>query len=296
MPHVGIQRLAAGDDQDDRPEDEDPAEAVAEEELRAPPGRKRGEDLRFLNDLTQAENGERGEPDEHHRPEQPADVARAAGLDREQSHEDQAGDGDDKTGECGAGDRQPLHGRQDRDRRRDHAVTVEERRADDCQERHARHAADAVGGVPIAFWDEGQQRQDAPFPVVVGPHHEDDILHRDHEHERPKHERENAEQVGSVDRSAVRGGDMKAFLERVERARADVTEDDAERQERQTQEVGRAGWLARSRPVTLLHSRTLLGQKDRTVNGTSATGWRSRQACGGASSWPAATRRCSSRG
>ena len=101
-----------------------------------------------------------------------------------------------------------------------------------------------MGGVAEAIGDEGQKRQDPPFPVMVGPHHEDDILHRDNEDKRPEHERKDAEQIGAVDGVAVGGSDMEAFFERVQGAGADVAEDDAEREERQMDEIAPA-----SRPM-----------------------------------------------
>ena len=97
-----------------------------------------------------------------------------------------------------------------------------------------------MGGVAVAIGDEGQKRQDPPFPAMVGPHHEDDILHCDDQDQRPEHEREDAEQIGAVDRLAVGGGDMEALFERVEGAGADVAEDDAKREERQMEEIAPA--------------------------------------------------------
>ena len=246
MPHVGVESLTAGDDKHDRPEDEDPAKTVAEEKLDAPSGRQGGQDLRLLNDLSDAEDGERRKPDEHHRAEQPPDIASATRLDREQPHQDQAGNRDDEFLEGRAGNREPLHRRQHRDRRGNHAVAIEKRRADDRQERHPRDAADPAGGMAESLRHERQQRQNPPFAAMVGTHHEEDVLHRDDEEERPEHERKHSEQVGPVDHAAIGRGDMETLLECVEGTGADVTVDHAEGEERQLQDLRCRGGTMRS--------------------------------------------------
>ena len=79
--------------------------------------------------------------------------------------------------------------------------------------------------------DEGDQRHDAALAVVVRAHDEHDVLERDHDHDRPEDERDDA-----VDRVRVHGhrpGDVAAEhrLDRVQGACADVAEHNAERAE-----------------------------------------------------------------
>jgi hypothetical protein len=72
---------------------------------------------------------------------------------------------------------------------------------------------------------EAQQRHDAALAVVVGPHDEQHVLRRDHDHQRPKHQGKQAKHnLGGV---ATAGS--KALAQRVDRARADVAVDDTER-------------------------------------------------------------------
>ena len=70
--------------------------------------------------------------------------------------------------------------------------------------------------------------------MIVGPQHEDEVLERDDDDQCPEDQRQDAEDV------VVRRGDrvraMKALADRVERARADVAVDDAERGEREHDE------------------------------------------------------------
>jgi len=68
VPHVGVDGLAARDDEEDRTEDEKPAEAVCREEPGAVKGDEGLEHLRSPEHVHDAENREGGEPEEHHGP------------------------------------------------------------------------------------------------------------------------------------------------------------------------------------------------------------------------------------
>ena len=74
---------------------------------------------------------------------------------------------------------------------------------------------------------EGEERENAAFALVVGPHDEGEVLDGDDGDERPEDEREHAQDVGVRGRDAVLA--LDALFDGVERARADVAEDDAER-------------------------------------------------------------------
>ena len=216
-------------------------QSVPEEELRGIPGVDRGEHGRLAHKLIHSQGGQREEPDEHDRSEQPAHDSRASPLDGKQREQDHAGDWHHPVLEGRAGHGQALHSAEHGDGRRDHAVAVEQRGAHHGQERHARHAADAAGPGAIAFGHECQQRQDATLAVVVGLHHEHHVFDGDHDDQRPEHERQDPEQVEPVEGLPAGGGDVEALFERVEGARADVTEDDAQRAEC---ELPDAGWSA----------------------------------------------------
>ena len=76
--------------------------------------------------------------------------------------------------------------------------------------------------------EQGHERDDAALPVVVDPHGEVDVFHGRDEEERPQDQRQRAERRLGV---RVGTGVVEDGLERVERARADVAEHDAERRE-----------------------------------------------------------------
>ena len=88
----------------------------------------------------------------------------------------------------------------------------------------------AVPAAPVRVQPPGQrgQRHDAALAVVVGAHEDADVLDRDDQRHRPEHQRDDP--VDVVHRRAHRAVvDGEHGLQRVERAGADVAEDDAER-------------------------------------------------------------------
>ena len=128
---------------------------------------------------------------------------------------------------------EPLDRAEHRDGRRDHAVAVEQRGAEDAQQ-HQRASARAPAW--LARRQQRGQREDAALAVVVGAHDEREVLDRDDQHQRPEDERQDAEHVRLGRRDRVRS--EEALAHRVERAGADVAVDDAERAEGQRQRGG----------------------------------------------------------
>ncbi len=95
VPHVGVERLTAGDAQHDGPEDHEAVHLVVDEELDRVDRVQRAEDLGDPGDPDHAQHRERAEPHHHHRPEDATDRGGAALLDGEQPDEDGDGDRDD---------------------------------------------------------------------------------------------------------------------------------------------------------------------------------------------------------
>jgi hypothetical protein len=227
VAHVGVERLDARDHEHDRAEHPDAVPAVRREEDQRVVRQQRVEDVRVIARVPRAERGERREPHQHHRPEQPADHTRAPVLEREQPEQQCAGDRHDERLERLRRDLEALDRAQHRDRRGDHALAAQERRT---EQRHERHRADAHTvrrAQPLGH--QREQREDPALAAVVRAHHEQQVLARDHERERPDDERQHAQQVLAALHEAVVGVD--ALLERVEGTRTDVAEDHAERGE-----------------------------------------------------------------
>ena len=170
--------------------------------------------------LAQARDGEDHEPDRHDRSEHAADTVRPPALDREQGDKDGERDRDDEVLEARRGDLQALDRRQDGDGGGDHAVAVEQRRADDAEEYQGR-------GLGPGALDERGEGHDAALAFVARAHDEGHVLDRDDQRERPEHERDDAVDVafGGAHRAVVDGEDG---LQRVQRAGPDVAEHDPE--------------------------------------------------------------------
>ena len=81
------------------------------------------------------------EPHDHDRAEQAADTVRAVPLNREHPDQDHDGDRHHVRVEQWRRDLEPLDRAEHRDRRRDHAVAVEQRRAEDAHQDEHRPAA-----------------------------------------------------------------------------------------------------------------------------------------------------------
>ncbi len=172
-----------------------------------------------------AHHGERQEPHCHHRPKGLADPRRAEGLDDEEGDEDRNGAGE-HPGLEGRGDHvEPFKRRQHRDGGRDRAIPVDQGRPEQAD-------GHDDGTLPRLVADQGHEGEDAALAVVVDAHGNRDVLHRGDDDERPNQQAENAQDRWGVSLA----GDVEHRLQRVEGARADVAEDDAER--RQTEAHG----------------------------------------------------------
>ena len=88
---------------------------------------------------------------------------------------------------------------------------------------------------PPALHDEREQGENAPLALVVGTHDERDVLHGHDHRQRQDDERQHAVHVLRRRRHAVLA--PETFLERVQRARADVAIDDPDCGQRQCREA-----------------------------------------------------------
>ena len=188
MAEIGVERLAAGDDEEHRAERDQADLAVARNELDRIERIDRGE---HAADRRRCAAGPmtamRDEPDHHDRPEERRDLGGAAALHREQRDQDHDRERHDVVLERRRHELQTLDRRQHRDRRRDHRVAEEHRRADHAEQEHERRApAERAGG-------ERGERQRAALPVVVGAQQHQDVFDRDDDDQRPQDHRQHAE-------------------------------------------------------------------------------------------------------
>ena len=111
--------------------------------------------------------------------------------------------------------------RQHRNRRRDGAVAIDQRRAEQTRhdDRRTPHPFDA---------EQRHQGQDAALAVIVDAHRDEHVFDRRDDKQRPDHQRQDAE---DAIRRGVAAEKVERGFERIERARADIAEHDAERRQ-----------------------------------------------------------------
>ncbi len=184
-------------------------------------------------DAPHAQKRDADEPDGGNWPEDPTHLLGAVLLDPEQSGDDRHGNPQHVRLEPGRGllYRQPLHRSQHRDRWRDHAVTIEQRRPK--QPQRQKHCMPARCPGPRS--DKRQERKDAAFTLVVGPEHEPDVLEAHHEVDGPEDERHHPENVVVRRRHAPVAS--VGLLQRIQRAGADVTVHNPQRPQGEEREL-----------------------------------------------------------
>ena len=195
-----------------------------------------------------AEHRDGGEIEQHDRTEQGADPRRAVRLDREQPDQDRGRDRDDEGLEACLNGRQTLDRRQHRNGGRDHRIAIEKRTSEDAEQDDAGGPSSLCArGRPA---DERKQSEAAALALVVGAHDDHHIFDRHHDHHRPEDQAEHASNLRDAMAQLVMAGE--GFAEGVDRAGADVAEDDADRADR---EAGKAGAAMRSRGMRGGHFR-----------------------------------------
>ncbi len=173
-------------------------------------------------DADRAEDGDDQKPQQHHRPERAADGSGTIALHHKQQQQDHGGSRHRVAGEILACELQPFDRAQHRDGRRDHAVAVEQRRADQAE-------GDKITVAPMPFCPgQRHQRQNAALAVIVGAHDHQRVFQRNDDDQRPENQRQAAERAEFVVMTLICFGDG---LKNVERTGADIAIDDAERRD-----------------------------------------------------------------
>ena len=184
------------------------------------------EDAGRGDEVRQAEKPENQEPHEHEGAEDARRSSRCPCAEREQDDEDRERDRDHVMPELRGVDRQALDGAEHRDRRRDRPVGVEQGRPDEPE--HDEVDAPSAGrDAPDA--EQREHGDDAALAPVVGLEDEDAVLDRDDDDQRPRI----IDRRPSTPPTRPRHGrpPRRPPPSGVKRARADVAEDDAKRDE-----------------------------------------------------------------
>jgi hypothetical protein len=156
VAHVGVERFPAGHGQEHGAEHRKAVEAVHLKKRKAVPRIEGAEHQGRLKDPAHAQDRHRDEPEHHDRTKQPAHTVGAVLLNGEDADENHDGDRHDIRMHQRRRHRQPFHRAEDRNRGRDHAVTIQERRPKNAQRDQDRARLAAVDPVPmVRGWDEG---------------------------------------------------------------------------------------------------------------------------------------------
>ncbi len=180
VTHVGVQSLRTGDRQHHAAENEKARHAMGGEEIQCMDGQQRDEDLWMLENGEHPQQGQHAEPDQHDGAEQGADGSGAMLLDGEQPDQDAKCERHDEGVQGRRTHFQTLYCGKHGDGRRDQGVAEEQRGAEKTQ-RH-QHPAAARRQRDMSL-QQREQREDAAFPLVVGAHHDADVLERYHQHQ-----------------------------------------------------------------------------------------------------------------
>ncbi len=226
MAEVGIERLAAGDDEEYQPERDQADMAVGDQERHRMDRIDRRQHARIVANVQEPRRRDGDEPGHHDGREEARHPRGPAALRREQSEQDHDGQRHDIVLGAGGDELEPLDRREHRDRGRDDGITEEHRGPDDTQDEDQRR--------PPAERARRQrrERERAALPVVVGIEQQQHVLDRDHHNQRPQDEREHAQHRLAGDRSGL-DRRRHCLAERIERAGADVAIDDADAAERE---------------------------------------------------------------
>jgi hypothetical protein len=204
-----------------------------------------------------AESADDSEPDHRDGSEIHADAPGADLLEPEDADEDEHGGGRDEVFEEAGRERtvqafvgllDAFQGGDDRDRGGDDPVAVEQGGAEDA-EQHEEATVLSFGLLLVLGGRQGDQGHDAAFAVLVGFHDQEHIFDHHHEDQRPDDQGQDRDDLRGPEDVVVGVLDPQAFLEGVERAGPDITEDDSEGRDggRHGQWLGGGGAFGRLR-------------------------------------------------
>ena len=224
MAHIGIQRFRSRHGQHHRAQCEERDEPVTDEKLDRVIRVERPQDVGILGNLVQAETCDYGEIDDHHRGEKRAHFCRPAALQNEQKDQQNKRNRNDQRVQPVIDDGQTFHRRQHRNRRRNHAVPVEQR----CRENAKQDHQPAISRLPDMPGQQGNECEAAPLPLVIGAHQDRDVLDRDDQQHRPENKADDTQDVQPIDGDRVIVGLAESLAKGVEWTGADIAEHDTD--------------------------------------------------------------------
>jgi len=219
MPHIGIKRLGAGHREDDRTQQHEAINGVADNQLDPIERVQRLEDAGILRDLRQPEKPKYREPEDQHRAEEAAHAPRAAPLRHEQDDQQHQRERYHIGLQLRRSHLQTFDRAQDGDRRGQHAIAKEQGAAD--------QPGDEDPAVSPAFGRDqclDRQGEDAALAAIIGTHQQDHVFPGNDDRQRPDDQRQHAKDARLGDGRPI----MKALLDGIEGRGADIAEHDPE--------------------------------------------------------------------
>ncbi len=196
-----------------------PIKSFVEQEADGIIGIEGRQDAVVVGDVRDAGNRHDDEPERGDRSEEPGHGTGAVRLDDEQQDEDARRDRHDVGRQVGCDQLHAFDRRQNRQRRCNHRIAQEQRRARETE--HKQHC-----GVPVCrLHQQSKQGERTAFAFVIGTQQQQDVFDRDDDRQRPKHQRDKADDLETGE--TIVGDRLQRFAECVERAGADIPVDDA---------------------------------------------------------------------
>ena len=221
MSHVGIERLPARYGQKNAADHDHGTGAMQPKIVDSHQRIEGGEDGGMMHDLVEAEPAQARKPQDHHFAENAANRFGAVPLNRKERDENDDGERHNHALKHRRDQPQPFHGGQDRNGRGDDAVAIQEGGAENPQRGHDRSGFAGFDGSALGE-SQGEQREDPPLPVVVGPEDDADVFDGDQEDQAPQDQRNDPKNILRL------GPVLQALLESIKRARADIAKDHAQ--------------------------------------------------------------------
>ncbi len=226
MAEIGIERLGAGDGQEDGADGDEGDVRRIDQEGNDIVRADRQQDFRVVDDVVQAGKPDGQEPYGRHRAEHQAHAARAEPLHREHHGENEQSQRHHIGLERWRDDIHALDRGKHRDCRRDDGVTKKQRCADDADAEDDRRARRETAA------RQRHQRQHAALAAVVRAQHEHNVFDGNDDRQRPDDQRQHAENIAALGDIAA-GRSMQCLAKRIDRTGADVAIDHAERPQHQ---------------------------------------------------------------
>ena len=222
VPQVGIQRLSPGHTQHHRTQDDEGRARLVDNETHRIVGADGPQHGRVLHDMADSQRPQNEEPQECDRPEEFADARSAALLHKEQQEQNHQRDGNHVFAEMRGHHLHAFHGRQHGNGGRDDAIAIKEASTEDAQQQQ--HLAQ-FRLVLHRLGCQRQHRHQAAFAVVVGAQHQQHVLDRDDDRQRPDKDRQDAVDVLRRERHMAGTEDL---LDGVQDTGSDVAIDNAD--------------------------------------------------------------------